>query len=303
MGRPFPAGALWREVDEKSASARDAGALETIPTRWYTLTEAGIPFVVRVLERLQNKPRANQDAAPRDPFEPYDEALYVADAGPDHVLLLNKFNVVEQHLLLVTRHFEEQRTLIREADFVALARCLDEAPALAFYNGGLLAGASQPHRHLQLVPLPVGLRREQLPIEGLMERVPAAGAPIDPAPLPYLHAARALSFEEARDGAALARIYLELLDALAADPRSAEAREVEARLPPAGERPQPFAYNLLVTQHWMTIVPRRSAGFEGIDFNALGYAGALLVKSDEDREKLQRLGPLRFLAGAAVARE
>ena len=39
----------------------------------------------------------------RDPFEPHEEALFVQDLGPDHKLLLNKFNVVAHHCLVVTK--------------------------------------------------------------------------------------------------------------------------------------------------------------------------------------------------------
>ncbi len=46
----------------------------------------------------------NRDAeARRDPFDPHEEALFVQDLGPDHKLLLNKFNVVAHHCLVVTK--------------------------------------------------------------------------------------------------------------------------------------------------------------------------------------------------------
>ena len=46
----------------------------------------------------------------RNPFLPYEEDLYVRHLEPNHVLLLNKFNVVENHLLVVTREFESRQT-------------------------------------------------------------------------------------------------------------------------------------------------------------------------------------------------
>ena len=39
---------------------------------------------------------------------------------PHHVLLLNKFNVVENHLLVVTREFEQQTDPINANDFAAV---------------------------------------------------------------------------------------------------------------------------------------------------------------------------------------
>ena len=43
-----------------------------------------------------------------DPFDPYDDALWVDHLSPSHTLLLNKFNVVKHHVLVVTRKFEQQ---------------------------------------------------------------------------------------------------------------------------------------------------------------------------------------------------
>ena len=44
-----------------------------------------------------------------NPFLPYDPALLVAPISPTHVALLNRFNVVDDHFLIVTRSFEESR--------------------------------------------------------------------------------------------------------------------------------------------------------------------------------------------------
>lgn len=43
-----------------------------------------------------------------DPFDPPDEALLVDHLSASHMLLLNKFNVVAHHVLIVTRKFEQQ---------------------------------------------------------------------------------------------------------------------------------------------------------------------------------------------------
>ncbi len=39
----------------------------------------------------------------QDPFDPHEEALFVHNLGPGHKLLLNKFNVVAHHCLVVTK--------------------------------------------------------------------------------------------------------------------------------------------------------------------------------------------------------
>lgn len=54
-----------------------------------------------------------------DPFDPYDEALWVDHLSPSHTLLLNKFNVVEYHVLVVTRKFEQQTNPLNLQDLEA----------------------------------------------------------------------------------------------------------------------------------------------------------------------------------------
>ena len=49
-----------------------------------------------------------------NPFLPYDPDLVVADISDTHVALLNKFNVIDHHLLIVTRCF---KWLCRNKDF------------------------------------------------------------------------------------------------------------------------------------------------------------------------------------------
>jgi ATP adenylyltransferase len=56
------------------------------------------------------------------------------------------------------------------------------------------------------------------------------------------------------------------------------------------------AFNLLVTQNWMLVIPRRAESFDGISVNSLGYAGALLVKTEQELIRLKRQGPMALLA-------
>ncbi|MCH5377045.1 MAG: phosphorylase, partial [Planctomycetes bacterium] len=136
----FPPGTLWQCVERTSQSALRQGALQPIRTEFEFLEDGGIRFFVRVVENLERKARDNKSdsrpGGPPNPFLPYDPALYVADAGPDHVCLLNKFNVVDHHLLIVTRHFEHQETPLNERDFAAWWHCLKEYDSLVFYNAG-----------------------------------------------------------------------------------------------------------------------------------------------------------------------
>jgi ATP adenylyltransferase len=45
----------------------------------------------------------------------------------------------------------------------------------------------------------------------------------------------------------------------------------------------------------MLVVPRARESWNSISVSALGFAGALLVRSESDLSELQRLGPMRLL--------
>ena len=128
--------------------------------------EDGIHYLLRIAEGLKQKPQPTGARTPKpDPFLPYEAELYVADMAPAHVCLLNKYPVIANHLLLITRDFESQENMLTEPDFIALTQLLEEADGLVFYNCGASAGASQRHKHLQWVPRTLGECRASLPLE------------------------------------------------------------------------------------------------------------------------------------------
>ena len=55
----------------------------------------------------------------KNPFAPYDEALWVDHLSTTHMLLLNKFNVVAHHVLIVTRRFQQQTDPLNLQDLEA----------------------------------------------------------------------------------------------------------------------------------------------------------------------------------------
>ena len=71
----------------------------------------------------------------------------------DHyALVLNKFPTLWGHALLVSGEFSSQSLRLSRRDLDALHRCAVAADALGFYNSDREAGASQPHKHFQIVP-------------------------------------------------------------------------------------------------------------------------------------------------------
>lgn len=280
MKRSFPEGKLWELVAQRSQQAQAAGNLLRLDTDEEVIVEADVRFLLRISRNLARKWTATQRETPsRNPFLPYEPELFVADAGSDHILLLNKFNVLENHLLIITREFELQESLLTLGDFEALCRCLAERESLGFYNSGPDAGASQPHKHLQIVPLPLSPQTAPLPIAPLLDRG-------DGLPFPHFHR-RLARLPRPEDWAlALQAAYRDGLETAG------------IKVDEAGKqilRP----YNLLVTRERLLLVPRSRDRFLDISINALGFAGSFFVKNREDGESLRRMGPLRMLREVA----
>jgi ATP adenylyltransferase len=291
----FARGSLAARVAAVSATALASGALLPIATGCEYIDDGAVRFFVRVLANLQRKSdqraieeRSAAAGRPFNPFLPYERALFVADVSETHVAILNKFNVVENHLLIVTREFEQQRSLLTPRDFEAWWRCLGEYPSLGFYNGGPEAGASQAHKHLQLVPLPLAPQGPAVPIEPLLAGVRGDGA------IPgfdFRHAFARLA--GAADERAAAREayerYVSLLGQAGLRPPTGGAAELQSG-----------PYCLLASRAWLLLVPRSREFFGAISINALGFAGALLVRDEEQLRVLRAAGPLTALRETAL---
>jgi ATP adenylyltransferase len=269
-------------VQRATRCALASGALQPIETQPLLLESDGVLFVVRAVSSLERKDKARDAAVAADPLGEYDPALFVVDLGPSHYVLLNRFHLIAGHVLLVTRRFERQQRLLTVADFAALITCLSEVDGLGFYNGGVEAGASQPHKHLQFVPLPLA---PESPDAVPMERVLGGGAR-----LPFRHAFARLAPQAS--AAMLHSLYRELLHRCGISAVAEAEGDVQSA-----------PYNLLVRRSWMLVVPRSRACFEAIPVNGLGFAGSLFVRSQADLDRVRAVGPMQVLRAVAMPQD
>ncbi|TFY80467.1 hypothetical protein EWM64_g3545 [Hericium alpestre] len=161
-----------------------------------------------------------------DPFlPPYNPQLYVGELkdeeeGIEYVILLNKYSVVPNHFLMVTKEYQSQATPLLPADlvqayFILLAARKQHQNYFMIYNCGEQSGASQPHKHLQFIPIE---DEEGPPIERAARaaHIQAEWKPFSLPNLPFAHHIRRLSIppSASRDEAesVLATAFLELLD-------------------------------------------------------------------------------------------
>jgi sulfate adenylyltransferase (ADP) / ATP adenylyltransferase len=320
---PWQTGHLFSRVKAQHDYALSVGALQPIETHVECLPVGDIEFVVRILENVSRKEKALRQqgkTAPVNPFLPYEQALYVSDISDTHLCLLNKFNVVDYHFLIVTRQFEPQDSWLTLADFEALVLCLQEVDGLAFFNGGTVAGSSQPHKHLQVVPYTQSLpafpmewviaasdRRDLDQTDLIQTDLNQTKNLDEPKGKTQLVASSLLPFRHAiirhgmiRHATATGQAATTGLSSpLTAQHYLACYHKLLSAVGIAdyadGDGLQAAAYNLLCNRQWMMIVPRSQERYAGISVNALGFAGSLLVKDKVMLMKLQALNPMELL--------
>ena len=267
---------FWTQVVDRADAALASGAMHSFECALEFVEDCGVEFVLRVATRFPGGENAKGRTAeapqlPGDPFADPEPALVVRSLTPTHRALLNKFSVLREHLLVVTKEYEDQRELLNLRDFEALAICMADAEVLAFYNGGAEAGASQAHRHLQVVTLPLS-PRHSIPMDTLLAR--------DQDRLPFRHAFTRLPAGEVARPAAMLATYRRLLREAAIEP------------------PQP--YNLLVTHEWMLAVPRSRDRYEDISINSLAFSGSFFVRDAKHAHVIAAAGPMNVLQSVAM---
>ncbi|MFY8148481.1 MAG: ATP adenylyltransferase [Prochlorococcaceae cyanobacterium] len=275
-GPPRP-GLLWRRALEVSEEAQACGAL--VPLRTETVVSEGTePFVLRRL--LSRTPKHLRAGGPKpNPFLPWEPRLEVELLGEGHVVLLNKYPVQRGHLLLITRDWQPQAGWLGPSDWSAVAAMAADTAGLWFFNSCPEAGASQPHRHLQLLPRAAG--EPSCPLAPWLERQLEEQEPRWP------WAYRLSRRHDPLGGSDLAQIY--------------RSHSLALGLGDPGRDPRPHhPYNLLFDDRWFLTVRRVAEHCAGFSVNALGFAGCLLCGERSRLDWLQAHGPWRLLQEVAA---
>jgi ATP adenylyltransferase len=293
-------GALWQNIVRTTENALQAGALVPVPTDVAFIEDRGVVFFIRVLASLSRKDEARkrQDQAAKtgmaaNPFCPPEKELVVDDISDTHQAILNKYNVVEHHLLIITRQYEDQDALLTLKDFEALWLCMTEYESLGFYNGGKDAGASQQHKHLQLVPLPLSPREPAIPIEPLIINRGSDRSSARIPGFPFLHSFKPLRKELIHAPHDAARETFHIYSSMLQDVgMTGPAKNSLVR--------QSMPYCLLVTRDWMLLIPRSRECFGDISLNSLAFAGSFFVRNEQQLEQLKTFSPMNVLKSVTL---
>ena len=277
---------FWSAALSRSSEALEHGALIPLTTsRLQCPGPGGEHFELRQLNA--QLPRHHRPEGPKpNPFRPWDSELEIEAIGLEHVLILNKYPVQLGHMLLITRQWAPQVHWLTFADWNALVQVDRDTSGLWFFNSGPKAGASQPHRHLQLLRRPNG--ETTCPREGWFRSLLAkrssqqSGGTDDVLMNSCVVAQRPNHVDPVQEARVLHGLYRSLAMGLALG----DAETERAPLAP---------YNLLLTPDWMALIRRRQERSSGFSLNALGFAGYLLATENSDLDWLERNGGERLL--------
>lgn len=225
-----------------------------------------------------------------NPFENPVEDLFITEVpvrSPTHVLVLNKFPIISDHFILATSTFKSQTDELEIGDFKVTYQILNEWEAggggrlFAFFNCGPESGASQPHRHLQFLPVSSILEGDtseewKLLVDDLLER------PVD---VPFSYFKREIV--DGVDEKGVHSLYKELLEeSKKAWMGSRELKNREASTSVG------FSYNLGMTTRGIVLCPRVAESAvlkrdgEGdigsVAANGTILGGTLMVKQEEE---------------------
>ncbi|KAF9427367.1 bifunctional AP-4-A phosphorylase/ADP sulfurylase [Podila epigama] len=243
-----------------------------------------------------------------NPFLPHTPALYVGDASDEHKILLNKFSIVPKHFLVVTKEFQPQTGPLSPSDLMAVWNCLkalkNGSDAVAIYNCGSRSGASQPHKHMQIIPLDAPSPISVL-VRHVSQRRPGKkeNKPGDIFSVPYKCINHVILLPDPeRSGKDeedfLIEAYISLVDAMMFSIREyaeqEELTEEERQL--CSTAMSSFAYNWILTKEFMMIVPRKQEGYGPFSINSLGFCGKVLAKSHEELEMVEKMGVMELVA-------
>ncbi|ORX49542.1 HIT-like protein [Hesseltinella vesiculosa] len=257
-----------------------------------SLAKKAVPSTIH---ESSDKLRSVHQDKPINPFLCPDPALVVKEVD-NYRILLNKFCIIPHHLLIVTKEFQEQSQPLLPPDLLIAWRTMEEAyakPGVIFYNCGEDSGASQRHKHVQLIP--VSDQGVQPPIQEMLNKIddPKHGEVYSLNELPFVHVLlmldpRALKSKD--DGVVeeyLGQMYFGLLDSMFHQIRLADPSQLQGKKP---------SYNFIMTDRFMMLVPRRSetgvlTSAQGneltLSMNSMSFAGYLLAKTEEERDTLQ----------------
>ena len=232
-------------------------------------------FLIRKLDTSRFK-KINSYGPKINPFKPWDKILEIDKIGSTHQLILNKYPVQKGHILLITNTWKPQNGWLDINDWLAIQNVNNDTSGLWFFNSSPIAGASQPHRHFQLLRRAYGnvsCPREQWFIDldinkdfnsKLKKNIVVS------------------QFNFLENTSNIYNLYLKL------------SKKVGLGDPINDQKPK-HPYNILITNSWIALIKRKYDNIHGFSINGLGFAGYLLITNNSNINYLKNYGPEKLL--------
>ena len=152
----------------------------------------------------------------------------------------------------------------------------NDTSGLWFFNSSPIAGASQPHRHFQLLRRSYGeisCPREKWFLDLELKNNNDSKLKISVV---------VSQFNFLENISSIYNLYLEL------------SKNLGLGNPISDEKPK-FPYNILITNNWIALIKRKYDHIHGFSINGLGFAGYLLVTEKSNNNYLKINGPEKLL--------
>ncbi|MBO8204519.1 DUF4922 domain-containing protein [Prochlorococcus marinus] len=267
---------FWEKALEQTRLSIDDESLYPLKTDIITsdLYEKD-DFIIRKLDTSKfNKKKLY--GPKQNPFSPWEKILEIDKIDNNHQLILNKYPVQKGHILLITNSWQPQNGWIDINDWNAIKKVNKDTSGLWFFNSSPIAGASQPHRHFQL------LRRSKDEISCPREKWFLEMKLVKDCDSKLKKNIIVSKFNFLENSSSLLELYLELCKKLGLGD-------------PIKDRKPRYPYNLLITNKWIAIIKRSNDNIHGFSINGLGFAGYLLVTEKSDINYLKKFGPEKLL--------
>lgn len=297
-------------------SVRGEPGKRGIQTDNFILQDRAQGLAVVVLRRkdvLESKAKSLESQAPDALGAPDPADQLVMTPHNRLVLIKNRFNIMDVHLLLCAAEFVHQLQPLELSDMEVIQPLLEHG-VLAAYNAGRLSGASQPRKHIQLIGLPFFSDPQWniFPLSTLVDNELSDPSKYDKPTQLSVFKGRChgvIRFTELKSPKELYAHYIDLLEYCSADELIAVNRH---DLGLGFDRPPPGAtegvsvdylihiyrydFSLLITNKFMFIGVRETDRPLGVGCNSISYTGNIFVGSDDQEHTVTEIGPFAVLA-------
>ena len=268
---------IWSKALKISKKAIDCGAVIPLHTIKYHSDKNLCDYQLRFLKSVF--PNSITEYGPKsNPFIPWDRRLEIEGINDQHILILNKYPVQLGHMLLISNSWKPQNGWLNIIDFEAIITVDNDTTGLWFFNSDKQAGASQPHRHFQLLRrdnYEQACPRNQWFISLLNNKLDSSSI----LARSIIVKPRTKSKSNAID---LFNCYKSMC--------------LEMDIGVIGVDNKPLhPYNLLITNDWIALIRRSTHKSFGFKINALGFAGYFLATKNSNTDILIKSGPDEIL--------